>query len=85
MADKQGSPKYPSIEMTTTSKALAFQLKEILEKRGFRVAKIWSYRSKLSKTRAYKVPLNGRKNVARWIREIGFSNSYKLKMALNSL
>lgn len=84
-ANKPGSPNYPSIEITTTSKALARQLKELLEYRGFRVAKIWSYKSKTSKNQAYKVALNGRKNLKKWIEEIGFSNPYKLNRALKAL
>ncbi len=46
VAKKPGIEKYPSIEITTTSKKLAEQIKDILVKRGFRVAKIWSYKSK---------------------------------------
>jgi len=84
-ANKPGSPNYPSIEITTTSRFLACQLRNILNKQGFRVAKIWGYKSKLSKFTAYKVPLNGRKNLEKWIKEIGFSNPYKLNKALNAL
>jgi len=84
-ANKPGLPNYPSIEITTTSKALARQLKEILEERGFRVAKIWSYKSKTSKHQAYKVALNGRKNLKKWVDEISFSNPYKLNRALDAL
>jgi hypothetical protein len=31
---------------------------------------------------AYKVPLNGKENIKKWISEIGFSNPYKMKRAL---
>ncbi len=85
VADKPGSPKYPSIEITTTSKVLADQIWKILTARGFKVAKIWSYNSKLSIVPAYKVPLNGRKNLRKWVQEIGFSNPYKLNRAMNAL
>lgn len=85
VADKPGSPQYPSIELTTTSKNLARQVKALLSERGYRVANIWGYCSKLSKLTAYKVPLNGRKNLGNWLREIGFSNPYKRRKATNAL
>ncbi len=84
-ANKPGSPNYPSIEITTTSKFLAEQIKQILIKQGFRVAKIWSYKSKNSKALTYKVPLNGKFNLRKWVKEIGFSNPYKLERAINAL
>ena len=84
-ANKPGSPNYPSIEITTASRLLAEQLKDILTKQEFRVAKIWNYTSKLSVLPAYKVPLNGRKNLEDWISKIGFSNPHKLRIALNAL
>jgi intein/homing endonuclease len=80
-SNKPGSPNYPSIEITTSSNNLAVQLKELLEEQGFRVGKIWSYKSKLSKLRTYKVGLNGKKNVKMWLKQISFSNPYKLKRA----
>jgi len=83
VAKKPGIECYPSIEITTTSKVLARQLREILVKKNFRVAKIWSYKSKTSKRTAYKVPLNGKENIRKWINEIGFSNISKLKKAIN--
>ena len=85
VSDKRGAPRYPSIEFTTTSKVLAIQVKKLLSRRGFRVANIWSYCSKLSKHTTYKVPLNGRGNLEKWIKEIGFSNPYKLERAINAL
>ncbi|MEW6295595.1 MAG: LAGLIDADG family homing endonuclease [Candidatus Diapherotrites archaeon] len=84
-ANKPGSPNYPSIEITTTSRFLASQLRNILNKQGFKVAKIWGYKSKVSRYPAYKIPLNGRKNLEKWLKEIGFSNPYKLNKALNAL
>lgn len=84
-AKKPGSPNYPSIEITTTSHNLALQLRKILIKNGFNVAKIWKYKSKLSKRTAYKIPLNGRENIKRWLNSIGFSNPYKENRAKNSL
>jgi DNA-binding transcriptional regulator WhiA len=82
VSKKPGIEKYPSIEVTTTSRLLAEQIKNLLEKKEFRVAKIWSYKSKASKRVAYKVPLNGLGNLKRWIEEIGFSNPYKMNRAL---
>ena len=85
VSDKRGAPRYPSIEFTTTSKILAVQVKTLLSENGFRVANIWSYCSKLSKHDTYKVPLNGRDNLTKWINEIGFSNPYKLERATKAL
>ena len=81
VAKKPGVSAYPSIEITTSSLRLAFQLKDILEIHGFRVAKIWKYKSKLSRRITYKVALNGFKNLEKWIKEIGFSNPHKLGKA----
>jgi len=46
-----------------------------LDKRGWGVGK----------RTTYKVPLNGRDNVRKWITEIGFSNPYKMDRAINAL
>lgn len=81
VAEKPGSPNYPSIEITTTSRKLAYTIREILIFKGFRVAKIWAYCSKKSKLTTYKVPLNGFENLRRWMQEIGFSNPYKAMKA----
>jgi len=86
VAKKPGIDKYPSIEITTVSSKLALQLKNVLEKQGFRVAKIWAYQPKRKNRRiAYKVPLNGKKNIIKWINEIGFSNPYKLNRAIEAV
>jgi len=85
VSDKKGAPNYPSIEITTTSLVLAKQLKRILELNGFRVANIWSYKSKKSVHFAYKVALNGKVNLAHWLSEIGFSNECKLNKAFSAL
>ncbi|MEM3154049.1 MAG: LAGLIDADG family homing endonuclease [Candidatus Woesearchaeota archaeon] len=82
VADKRGSPKYPSIEITTCSIRLAEQLRRILLSRGFRVANIWCDRPRTPNSRpSYKVPLNGRANVIKWLQEIGFSNPIKRRKA----
>jgi DNA-binding transcriptional regulator WhiA len=77
--------KYPSIELTTCSKKLVEQVKEILEKQGFRVSNIWSFDSKKSKRTGYRVGLNGQDNLKRWINEIGFSNPWKMQRAISYL
>ena len=62
---------YPTIEISTTSKPLAFQLKEILSKEfriGFRSFKPGDYRT------IYRISLNGYKMTSKWIKDIGFSN-----------
>ena len=73
--------KYPTIEITTTSKRLAEQLREKLLERGFRLGNIRRIMSKSSKLPAYRVPLYGKENVKKWLKEIGFSNKYKLERA----
>jgi len=80
-SDKPGSPRYPSIEITTSSIELAGQVRSALIEQGFRVAKIWGYKSKNSAIRSYKIPLNGEKNVAKWLEGIGFSNPTKRRKA----
>ncbi|MEK6840450.1 MAG: LAGLIDADG family homing endonuclease [Nanoarchaeota archaeon] len=73
--------KYPTMEITTTSSILAGQLREILLKKGFRVGNIRKSISKLGKLPAYRVPLYGKENIRKWLREIGFSNVYKKNRA----
>ncbi len=75
--------KYPAIEITTISQMLAEQLKNILEKNGFGVSKIWRFISKPAETETYRLGLYGQKNLDLWIKEIGFSNPYKLERALS--
>ena len=84
-AKKPGSPNYPSVEITTTSINLAEQIRRILLSRGFRVANIWKYKSKLAVRDAYKVPLNGKENLRKWMDEIGFSNPVKRDIAFKAL
>lgn len=84
-ADKPRCPDYPTIELNTVSYNLALQIRKILLDSGFRVANIRRSWSKMSTTWTYKVPLNGIKNVEKWVDEIGFSNPYKLKRATDCL
>jgi len=48
---------------------------------GFRVPNIRAYKYKYSKNLSYKVSLYGRKNLNKWINDIGFSNDFKNKKA----
>ncbi len=82
---KPGVDRYPSIEITTNSKNLALQIRESLMKRDFRVANIWSFKSKMSKNTGYRFGLNGKINLQKWVNEIGFSNPYKLERAISYL
>lgn len=75
--------KYPTMEITTTSFNLAKQLRDILITQTFRVGNIRKSTSKLSKLPAYRVALYGKENVRKWLKEIGFSNKYKLERAEN--
>jgi len=83
VSKKPGIERYPTMEITTTSRILANQLRPILLEKGFRVTNIRASTSKLSKRMAYRVPLHGRKNLKKWLEEIGFSNKYKLDRAKN--
>ena len=83
VSKKPGIEKYPTMEITTTSPVLANQLRNILLKKGFRVANIRKSKSKLSKRLAYRVPLHGKENIKKWLEKIGFSNKYKRERAIN--
>ena len=85
VADKPGSPNYPSIEFATSSIVLAKQVKALLSANGFRVSNIWSYKSKNSTLTTHRLALNGRENLKRWLEKIGFSNPYKYRRAINAL
>jgi intein/homing endonuclease len=82
---KPGVEKYPSLELTTSSIVLAGQVRERLLGLGFRVTKVRSYFSKLSKHRTYKVCMHGKTNLVKWVNEIGFSNPTKLAKACSLL
>ncbi|MDP3026085.1 MAG: LAGLIDADG family homing endonuclease [Nanoarchaeota archaeon] len=85
VSKKPGIEKYPSIEITTTSQNLANQLKQILVKRGFRVSLRENIRKQINALKAYKIALYGKKNLRKWVEEIGFTNPYKLNRALDYL
>ena len=75
--------KYPTMEITTNSYNLANQLRIILLNQNFRIGNIRKSTSKFSKHPTYRVPLYGKENLKKWIKEIGFSNLYKLERAKN--
>lgn len=77
--------KYPCIEIGTTSEKLALQLKQILEKQGFRVNRIRRTKSKLSKLTTNRIILNGHTELKKWMDKIGFSNPYKFERASSYL
>ncbi len=72
--------KYPVMEITTVSSELANQLKRILSERNFRLGKIRKFVKEGSRP-SYRVALYGKKNIVKWLDEIGFSNKYKLDRA----
>jgi len=82
VSDKKGSPSYPCIELTTISITLAKEVKKFLIKKAFRVAGIRSYTYEHSDNVSYKVSLYGWSNLSKWIKEVGFSNDYKLNRAI---
>ena len=63
--------KYPSIEITTISKKLAEQTRSILLERGFRVAKIWEFESKISENigKSFSIILLNNHNLLRFVIE----------------
>jgi len=85
ISKKPGIEKYPSIEITTTSQNLAHQLKQTLVKIGFRVSLRENTGKQINALKAYKIALYGKENLKRWIKEIGFTNPYKLNRALSYL
>ncbi len=81
VSKKPGIEKYPTMEITTVSQKLAIQIKKILDEQGFRVGNIRKSLSKMNKRFAYRVPLYGKNNLKKWLKEIGFSNIYKKNRA----
>jgi len=85
VSKKPGVKKYPSIELVTTSKNLANQLKELLSNNGFRVTLREWIKKDWNVLPVYRVCLYGQVNLKRWIDKIGFSNPYKQQRALSYL
>lgn len=77
LADKGYRKDYPTIEVTSISKNLPFQLKNLLEKQGFKVGlRKWT---RESRPPVFRISINGENMVKKWIEEIGFSNSKHTK------
>lgn len=87
VSKKPGIEKYPCIEITTTSKNLLNQLNELLINLGLRVTIRLEKRKNPNPNAipSYKLALNGRKNLEKWMEQIGFSNIYKQNRALEYL
>lgn len=77
LAKKSHRKDYPTIEVSTISKNLAYQLKFLLSK-NYRIG--FRYFSKEGITGKYVISINGEKMVDRYIKDIGFSNLRKLKI-----
>ncbi|RLG17138.1 hypothetical protein DRN62_01995 [Nanoarchaeota archaeon] len=82
ISDKKRAKAYPSVEITTSSKTLACEIRSALNNFGFRVANLRRYKSKKSRCKSYKVSLYGKTNLEKWMKEIGFSNPSKREKAL---
>ncbi len=65
---------YPSIEISTTSKNLAIQMKEVLISKGFRVGFRKQVPIEEKWNTRYIISLNGEKMLEKWMIEICFSN-----------
>ena len=71
LSNKSHRQDYPTIEISTTSKKLALQLKEILSNKfrtGFRAYQPNGFLT------IYRLSLNGEEMIDKWFNEIGFSN-----------
>ncbi|PIT85205.1 hypothetical protein COU36_04615 [Candidatus Micrarchaeota archaeon CG10_big_fil_rev_8_21_14_0_10_59_7] len=71
-SDKYGSPRYPSVELTTKSGTLARQLQAGLKSMGLSAT---LHRSES----VFEVCLYGTEKVLAWKRKIGSSNPYKIR------
>jgi hypothetical protein len=84
----QSEPHYPVINIVSKSKILINTVYAWLKQNGFS-----GWQGKETKkdkrtgkvTQNYRLELNGKKNLAKWLKEIGFSNPHKLKKALPAL
>ena len=61
-------PSYPRLEIRTSSKRLAYQILEILNKRNYNI------RIMETKYGDFKVYLSGEEMLNKWLKEVGFSN-----------
>ncbi len=81
VADKPGSPNYPSIEITTVSSNLAFPLRDFLLAEGYRAKLRWYDPKNNIQVRTYKLAINGWEMLRKWCEEIGFSHPMKNSLA----
>ena len=87
VSKKPGVENYHCIEITTTSVNLANQIKDLLNQNNFKVTSRLEKRKNINPNAlpSYKVTLNGKENLKKWIGEIGFSNHYKYNRAIEYL
>lgn len=67
---------YPRISISSKEKGIIFEIKEFLIDEGFKIGKIFNYYDNYYKRgyHIYKLFIHGRKNLKKWMSEIGFSN-----------
>lgn len=71
LANKGYRKDYPTIEISSISKNLVYQLKKILEEKDFRIG---LRKNENVPNTIYRLSINGEIMVKKWIEEIGFSN-----------
>lgn len=84
----KSEPYYPVINIVSKSKILINTVYAWLKQSGFS-----GWQGKETKkdkrtgkvTQNYRLEFNGKKNLAKWLKEISFSNPYKLKRAIKAL
>ncbi|UCD03956.1 MAG: hypothetical protein JSW73_05470 [Candidatus Woesearchaeota archaeon] len=69
-----GKHTQPRIKISSTSKNLIFQIKQISEKLGFRPYFKKPYKGKRDLNPVYSLVLYKKEDINRWIKEIGFNN-----------
>jgi len=72
LARKGNNPHYPCLEITTTSRVLANQLRRLLTINGFRISTRVDARTP---TPAFRIGIYGANMAQKWNSEIGFSNN----------
>lgn len=74
----KGELNYPLLKISTSSKNLVLGLKDMLSSLGFKPSVCCDMKAIHTKTlkpfTTHQLCLNGRKNLAKWMEEIGFSN-----------
>ena len=77
-------PYYPVISFCSKSDRFVHEIADILKKRNFRLAELYNYRVKDNRvregfTQISRIDLNGKKNLEKWLKEIGFQSPKHLK------